>query len=496
MKRPSLLLVGIAPVVAMACTSIAGLVPVPTPVDNGDATMEAGDDGGSGCMTGQTECTASNSVVACGTNGTWATDAAMACVNMTCLDGGCAGVCAPGETQCNDEDGGPSDSVEICGPDGQWGPPTPCATKTCSGGACSGSTTSGKSCAGKSGGPGLTTCGPGLSVNCCTSYEVAGGSFLRGYDGVSSQFSSKNWPATVAGLRIDAYEVTVGRFRQFVAATLAGFQPMTGSGKHDHLLSVNGQTGLADCAGTTCTGFENGWLQSWTDMGLVPSTTGGLDGGTPSGWEANLTNGQLCGGFQTWTPKPVSTASETNAINCVSWYEAYAFCIWDDGFLPSLAEWNYTAAGGSQQRSTPGPPTTTPPTSTVATPTSRTPAPPGAGCRQAPRWAAESPKGDGLWNQSDLAGNMSEWVIDAAPLESPLPEPPRRMRQLRRRERQRQRQAALRARRVLQPLSLDAAGLDAPRAVRRLEEQHDRVPVRQGALSSLCVSARPEKRAP
>ncbi len=30
----------------------------------------------------------------------------------------------------------------------------------------------------------------------------------------------------------------------------------------------------------------------------------------------------------------------------MNWYESYAFCIWDGGFLPSDAEWAYVAAGG------------------------------------------------------------------------------------------------------------------------------------------------------
>ena len=37
----------------------------------------------------------------------------------------------------------------------------------------------------------------------------------------------------------------------------------------------------------------------------------------------------------------------------MNWYESYAFCIWDGGFLPSEAEWEYAAAGGSQRRECP-----------------------------------------------------------------------------------------------------------------------------------------------
>ena len=53
-------------------------------------------------------------------------------------------------------------------------------------------------------------------------------------------------PASVSGFRLDKYEVTVGRFRQFVDAVLssdggAGWTPPAGSGKHTHL---NGGKGL------------------------------------------------------------------------------------------------------------------------------------------------------------------------------------------------------------------------------------------------------------
>jgi formylglycine-generating enzyme required for sulfatase activity len=40
-------------------------------------------------------------------------------------------------------------------------------------------------------------------------------------------------------------------------------------------------------------------------------------------------------------------------IICVNWCEAYAFCIWDGGFLQSETEWKYAASGGSKQRECP-----------------------------------------------------------------------------------------------------------------------------------------------
>ncbi len=46
-------------------------------------------------------------------------------------------------------------------------------------------------------------------------------------------------------------------------------------------------------------------------------------------------------------------SNENQPINCVTWYEAFAFCISDGGYLPTAAEWNYAAAGGSDQRAYP-----------------------------------------------------------------------------------------------------------------------------------------------
>ena len=40
--------------------------------------------------------------------------------------------------------------------------------------------------------------------------------------------------------------------------------------------------------------------------------------------------------YTTWTASPSS--NERLPLNGASWYQAYAFCIGDDGFLPSDAE--------------------------------------------------------------------------------------------------------------------------------------------------------------
>jgi formylglycine-generating enzyme required for sulfatase activity len=183
------------------------------------------------------------------------------------------------------------------------------------------------------GGPGLDNCGPGGVGNesCCTSLEVEGGSFYQTYtsdaDGVATGLAD---PASVSRFRLDKYDVTVGRFRQFANSILNGDGAavlVAGSGKHTHL---NGGNGLNGAVG----GYEPGWVIS--DSESVAPTS------------ANLTS---CGSYSTWTPA-VST-QENLPINCVNWYEAYAFCIWDGGFLPTEAEWGFAAAGGNQEREYP-----------------------------------------------------------------------------------------------------------------------------------------------
>jgi formylglycine-generating enzyme len=195
---------------------------------------------------------------------------------------------------------------------------------------------------------GVTNCGDGGlgTESCCTSLPVTGGTFFRTYTyGETSSYAD---PATVSGFRLDKYLVTVGRFRQYVSylTSSAGAPPASGSGKHIHL---NGGQGLAN-SGSPGT-YESGWgATAWNalndSLSGLPDIASGP--GAASIWNTNL----ACDpGYATWTAAPGS--GENLPINCVDWYEAYAFCIWDGGFLPSEAEWEYAAAGGSQQREYP-----------------------------------------------------------------------------------------------------------------------------------------------
>src|SRR5690606_18938047 len=121
----------------------------------------------------------------------------------------------------------------------------------------------------------------------------------------------------------------VGRWRKFVAAwDEEDWRPNAGAGKHGHL---NDGDGLAN---SNVLAFESGWDSSWD--GNVDTSDGARQSAEP---------------WATWTT--IADVNENRPINYVNWYESYAFCIWDGGFLPSEAEWNYAAAGGSLQRNYP-----------------------------------------------------------------------------------------------------------------------------------------------
>jgi len=307
------------------------------------------------------------------------------CLNHLCSGGVCTGVCTPGMKQCS------GDTPQTCDAAGQWQSSSACTdpTPVCAAGGCV--ELASPSCQAGATGAGLD-CGPGSNESCCASPPVDGGGFYRSYDGVTPGYTSMAYLATVSGFKLDKYEVTVGRFRQFVGAWVSGWRPVDGAGTHGHL---NGGKGLANSASPGT--YETGWQTGWA--GNLATAEGA--------WDTNLSCSSL---YQTWTPSAAS--NENRPINCVTWHEAYAFCIWDGGFLPSEAEWNYAASAGSDQRGYPWGSTAPGANAALAA----------YGCNYggsgtcagvaniAPVGSVAA--GNGKYGQADLAGNVWEWTLD------------------------------------------------------------------------------------
>jgi sulfatase modifying factor 1 len=257
--------------------------------------------------------------------------------------------------------------------------------------------------------------GPFGTDDCCAWSEVAGGSFYRDFDLVTN--NNKSGPATVSPFGLDLYEVTVGRFRKFVAAAVGSdaappWTPPAGSGKHTEL---NDGGGLVNGGGGPPV-YESGWDPTWD--AYLPATK--------AAWDSSLLSPDCSGDAEpatnTWTSLQTSAADgvENLPIDCVNWYQAYAFCIWDGGFLPTATEWNRAAA---------------PPDSMTG---QRIYAwgsnPPQKDCKLA-IWGdyyaggsfsgggvltgiinigtvGTASAGAGFWGQLDLTGNILEWTLD------------------------------------------------------------------------------------
>jgi formylglycine-generating enzyme required for sulfatase activity len=183
----------------------------------------------------------------------------------------------------------------------------------------------------------------------------------------------------VASFALDKYEVTVGRFRAYVNAYVG--PPANAAGAHPLIAG-------------------SGWQTAWNSA--MPAD------------KAALTAAVQCEPtFQTWD---AVGANDFLPMNCVSWYEAFAFCAWDGGRLPTDLEWQYASKGGSENRTyawgdTPVP--TGVKDSTEAYAVYDCLASGTAACAyQDILRVGSRPAGAGKFGQLDVAGSMYEWILD------------------------------------------------------------------------------------
>lgn len=277
--------------------------------------------------------------------------------NSVCVNGDCKPIqCPLGDTRCTEETlAAGSGGAGPVGGSGGAGDTEPLTGFGTEGPSC---TTEPLLCQGES---------------CCLAPAVPGGIFAMGRDqnGVDAYDAtlagvdeSPPRTATVASFYLDKYEVTVGRFRPFVAALGAGWEPAAGAGAHP-------------------SAPNSGWT-------LENSTLA-----------AGLYGLQNCEHYTaTWTETP--GPNEELPLTCVSWPLAFAFCVWDGGRLPLEVEWEYAAAGGDAELTFPDA------RNGRATPTSAEAA---YSPLTSPMAVGET-SWRGRWGHADLAGNTSEWTRD------------------------------------------------------------------------------------
>lgn len=103
----------------------------------------------------------------------------------------------------------------------------------------------------------------------------------------------------------------------------------------------------------------------------------------------------------------------TVPAGCMTWYEAFAFCVWDGGRLPTFTESNFVAAGGDEQRTFPW----------GEAPYDQT----RAVYRDEPSGdlvpAGSRPAGVARWGVLDLGGSRIEWNLDQAKAGRLVPAP-------------------------------------------------------------------------
>jgi formylglycine-generating enzyme required for sulfatase activity len=214
----------------------------------------------------------------------------------------------------------------------------------------------------------MSTCGEGYY--CCDARFIATEEFDFGW----SEFTVN---ARVTMFYPDTFEVTVGRFARFIEAFdewRAAGHPRAGAAEHTFI------------PGT-------GWQSDWP----LPETREDLERKIVS-----------CPFVTTYALRDGSPALP---MNCVSWYEAFAFCAWDGKRLLTEAEWELVAKAGNEDRLYPwGNEEPTPDLAVFACNGLGLASP---HCEAGDVLAVGSkPLGFSKHGLSDMTGSMAEWVFD------------------------------------------------------------------------------------
>lgn len=226
--------------------------------------------------------------------------------------------------------------------------------------------------------PGITDCGE-AHESCGTSRLVPGGTFAISYNpNGGDSYNNSTFVATISGFHLDKYEVTVARFAKFAAAWPAAALK-AGDGKHTYL---NAGAGLVNSKSSLTT-----------------------DKNEP-GWDTALTAGVSPTAVVSATTLPATLAPNDPQPN-LTWMEAYAFCIWDGGFLPSEAELAYAGEGGAEQRLYAW--GSAEPTNGIQ---ANFAASVDASVAAVVGPVGRPPAGAGRWGQLNLADNVMEWTLD------------------------------------------------------------------------------------
>jgi formylglycine-generating enzyme len=150
-------------------------------------------------------------------------------------------------------------------------------------------------------------------TSCCAALRVESESFTLGREEVDGSWAD----AYVSKFFADIFEVSVARFAAFVAS----YDEWRGAG--------NPGAG----AGVYPFVSDSGWHSRW-------------DQRLPASQQELVALLESCE-FATF---PGRASDPQRPMNCVSWYEAFAFCIWDGKRLLTQAEWELGAKGGAEDR--------------------------------------------------------------------------------------------------------------------------------------------------